>query len=578
MAPGTRTHRRKKRRQYGEPTHSEPLGSTMPDDTLLIHPEDDLLVILRDLPDGTTVYARGEPITLNGSVQAKHKIAIRHLRDGQPVRMYGMVVGRARQTLAPGQAVTVANLEHAVQASDGAGKVYRWAAPDVAKWKDRQLLGYVREDGRVGLANYWIVVPLVFCQNRNLQMMAEALVEELGYGRSSAYRQLTRWLLEQHRADGPSNQIASLQLPPSLPHETPQRPFPNVDGVKFLRHELGCGGTYEDAVNLCGLLAGYIDHPNVAGATVLSLGCQKSQVQTLEDQLHRRNPGFSKPLHIFEQQQIGSEQTLLERAIHHTVAGIMQADRLTRQPAGLEHLVMGVECGGSDGFSGISANPSIGHCSDLIVALGGSVILSEFPELAGCEHDFVRRCLRPELGERFLDIMQQYDRRAQALGGGFHDNPSPGNIRDGLITDAMKSAGAARKGGTSPVTDVLDYPEPVKNRGLNLLCTPGGDVESTTAMASSGANIQVFSTGLGTPTGNPITAVLKVSTNSSLAAKMPDIIDLDAGPVITGQATIEQIGEQLLELVIRGASGQYLAKAQRLGQDDFIPWKRGLSF
>jgi altronate hydrolase len=325
-------------------------------------------------------------------------------------------------------------------------------------------------------------------------------------------------------------------------------------------------------------LAGYINHPNVAGATVLSLGCQKSQIETLQTQIQRRNANLRKPLYIFEQQRMGSEQTLLSEAIKHTFVGLIEADQLARQPAELRHLVLGVECGGSDGFSGISANPAIGHCSDLLVALGASVILSEFPELAGCEQDLMNRCVNGELAKRFLQIMQDYDRQARAVGAGFAHNPSPGNIRDGLITDAMKSAGAANKGGTSPVVDVLDYPQPVTRPGLNLLCTPGGDVESTTAMAGAGATVQLFSTGLGTPTGNPISPVLKVSSNSQLAERMSDIIDLDAGGIVTGEATVEEIGARLLELVIDTANGAHHTKAESLGQDDFIPWKRGISF
>ena len=356
------------------------------------------------------------------------------------------------------------------------------------------------------------------------------------------------------------------------------RRFPNVDGVKFLRHEQGCGGTYEDAVNLCGLIAGYINHPNVAGATVLSLGCQKSQIETLQQQLAMRNPNFQKPLFIFEQQQMASETELVSTALRHTLAGIIDANELRREPAPLSQLVVGVECGGSDGFSGLSANPAIGHCSDLIVSFGGRVILSEFPELAGVEQDLVDRCVDKDVAERFLKIMHDYNARAEAVGAGFDSNPSPGNIRDGLITDAMKSAGAARKGGTSPVADVLDYPEQVRRDGLTLLCTPGGDVESTTAMAGSGATIQIFSTGLGTPTGNAVTPMIKVSTNTTLAEKLPDIIDLNAGTVITGDESIEQVGERILDMVIETASGEYETKAQGLGQDDFIPWKRGISF
>ena len=208
---------------------------------------------------------------------------------------------------------------------------------------------------------------------------------------------------------------------------------------------------------------------------------------------------------------------------------------------------------------------------------GGTSILSEFPELCGVEQELINRCVDDAAANRFIELMRAYSRAAEAVGSGFDMNPSPGNIKDGLITDAMKSAGAAKKGGTSPVTDVLDYTEYVKRQGLNLLCTPGNDVESTTAMAGSGANIMLFTTGLGTPTGNPIVPVIKVSSNTALAKRMPDIIDVDCGDVISGSKTIEQCGEEILDLIIEVASGRRKAKATLLDQDDFIPWKRGVS-
>jgi altronate hydrolase len=238
---------------------------------------------------------------------------------------------------------------------------------------------------------------------------------------------------------------------------------------------------------------------------------------------------------------------------------------------------MGLECGGSDGFSGISANPSLGYASDVLAALDGSPILSEFPELCGVEQELVNRCVSDADAERFMRLMKAYEASAEAAGSGFDMNPSPGNIKDGLVTDAMKSAGAAKKGGTSPITAVLDYGEYVTQPGLNLLCTPGNDVESTTAMVGSGANVVIFTTGLGTPTGNPIAPVIKVSSNHELAERMPDIIDVDTGGVITGDKTIAEMGEMLLEYIIKVASGEIIAKADILGQDDFIPWKRGIS-
>ena len=356
------------------------------------------------------------------------------------------------------------------------------------------------------------------------------------------------------------------------------RPFPNVDGVKFLEHGLGCGGTRLDADALCGLLAGYINSPNVAGATVLSLGCQHAQVSILERELARRNPRFQKPLHIFEQQKSASEQDMMQRAIRATLLGVAEANVQQREACPLSDLIVGVECGGSDGFSGISANPVIGHVADVLAALGGAPVLSEFPELCGIEQSLCDRCETPELAEKFGTLMRAYEGAAQACGSGFDANPSPGNIRDGLITDAIKSAGAAKKGGTAPIVDVLDYPETItRHGGLSLYCTPGNDVESTTALAGGGCNLMLFSTGLGTPTGNPVCPTLKIATNTTLATRMRDIIDFDAGPVITGAASIEQMGDALMEQVIETASGRYVPKAVALGQDDFLPWKRGVS-
>ena len=536
-----------------------------------------MLVALTNLEAGHTCEHAGDAFRLLDDIPAKQKVARRRLAEGDTVRMYGIVVGKTTRPIRQGELLTPRNLTHATEALDERCAAAPWQAPDVSRWRDRRFLGYVRSDERVGTRNYWIVLPLVFCENRNLHVLREALVEELGYSTAASYRGYARRLVKVIRDGGAPEMLVETTAEYASSADASSRVFTNVDGIKFLSHEGGCGGTDFDTQALCALLAGYVNHPNVAGATVLSLGCQKAEIAILEAELHRRNPEFNKPLVILEQQKTGTEQSMMTGAIRHTLGGLIKANQVRRQPASLENLVVGMECGGSDGFSGISANPAIGHCSDLIVALGGTVFLAEFPELAGCENELVSRCCEPAAADRFLELMAAYGRQLQATGDSFSGNPSPGNIRDGLITHAIKSAGAARKGGTSPVIDVLDYAEPVKKRGLNLLCTPGNDVESTTAMAGSGATAMLFSTGLGTPTGNAVAPVLKVSSNSQLAGRMPDIIDCDAGAIISGEATIESIGEQLLEQLIAVASGQVQTKAERLGQDDFIPWKRGIS-
>jgi len=545
---------------------------------LKVHPGDNVGVALTALSKGETILLDDVSYPLAEAIPAKHKFATVALQPGDPVYMYGVLVGKATAAIGQGAWINTGNVHHAAGDFSIQSRHTDWVRPDVSRFADRTFNGYHRSDGTVGTANYWLVIPMVFCENRNLQVLQQALVEDLGYGRNRVYQSQAQQLIELYKAGKEVEDILQADLQADYDKKgATHRLFPNVDGIKFLTHDGGCGGTRDDARALCGLLAGYATHPNVAGVTVLSLGCQNAQVSILEEEIARRSPGFNKPLFILEQQNIGKESTLLSEAIRKTFAGLMIANREKRAPAGLDKLCIGLECGGSDGFSGISANPAIGYTSDLLVTLGGSVILSEFPELCGVEQNLSDRCLTEDLAGRFGSLMRTYNDRAKAVGSGFDMNPSPGNIKDGLITDAIKSAGAAKKGGTSPVTDVLDYPEKVRQPGLNLLCTPGNDVESTTAEVAAGANIVLFTTGLGTPTGNPVAPVIKLSSNTTLFNKMRDIIDIDTGTIIDGVETIQQAGERILDYVISVASGETVISAVRHGQDDFIVWKRGVS-
>lgn len=533
-----------------------------------------MLVALADLVAGETFPLDGNTLTLRTAVPAKHKVAEHDLHAGDAIVMYGVLVGRATTTIERGAALRTDNVRHDAAAIDLSAPVGRaWTPPDTSRFASRTFDGYHRADGRVGTRNLWLVLPLVFCENRNVRALQDAFECELGYAAPETHRLTVREMVQRYQRgdayDGASReQIAATHA---------MRPFPNVDGIRFLTHEGGCGGTRQDTRALCGLLAGYIVHPNVAGATVLSLGCQHAQVDILREEIAKRDASFSKPLFAFEQQRMGTEDALMQSAMRDTFGGLIEADRARRAPAPLSALSVGLKCGGSDGFSGISANPAIGHTSDLLCALGGTTLLAEFPELLGSEQDLIERCTRPELAHRFAELMQAYDAQAHAVGSGFEMNPSPGNIRDGLLTDAMKSAGAAKKGGSAPVTDVLDYPERATTPGLNLLCTPGNDVECTTAQTAAGANIILFTTGLGTPTGNPVAPVLKLATNSALAARMSDTVDIDCGAVVSGEATLDEMGARVLDLIIETASGRHITAAERLGQWDFIPWKRGVS-
>ncbi|WP_421876748.1 UxaA family hydrolase [Marinoscillum sp.] len=544
---------------------------------ITINDGDDLAVALADLPEGTTVEVNGRTIELKHSITAKHKFALKDFEENDEVHMYGVVVGQAKSRITTGEAITTANLGHKSESfSADKNSDYQWQAPDIGRWQELTFDGYHRKDGQVGTANYWLVFPLVFCENRNIETIKKAFNKALGFEKEDPYVHLVNDLVSQYETgelkDGTSFTVESATETKSKP-----RVFENIDGLRFLTHQGGCGGTRQDAEVLCRLLSGYINNPNVAGATVLSLGCQNAQIQMFKDAMNSVNPNMDKPVIILDQQEMGTEKDLVKASITKTFVALVEANQQTRQPAPLSKLTIGLECGGSDGFSGISANPSIGYTSDLVVALGGKAILSEFPELCGVEQELINRMEDSKKAEKFVDIMRRYEQSAVEAGSGFDMNPSPGNIKDGLITDAMKSAGAAKKGGTSPVTDVLDYTEYANRPGLNLLCTPGNDVESTTGLAGSGANIILFTTGLGTPTGNPVTPVLKVSSNSKLAEKMPDIIDIDTGAVIRGEKSIEQMGAEILDFIIEIASGRKTSKAMDLEQYDFIPWKRGVS-
>ncbi len=539
---------------------------------LKIHSKDNVLVALTNLNEGEKIVHEGIEYILKEYIPAKHKFFMQDMVVGDEIRMYGVLVGKAQQPIEKGSRMSTTNTHHAAEPYSFKNMKYEWQSPDVSAFENKTFNGYHRSDGNVGTANYWLFIPTVFCENRNLDVIKEALHNELGYTVTDKYKAYTQQLL---KAFNNGDSLESINLSTTSAPNT--RPFKNVDGIKFLNHQGGCGGIRQDAAVLSKLLAAYANHPNVGGVTVLSLGCQNLQVEDFKKDLKELNPNFDKPLHIFEQQQSQSEEQLIADAIRTTFEGLVEINKIERRPAALSKLCIGVKCGGSDGFSGISANPAVGYCADLVVALGGKILLAEFPELCGVEQELINRTTNEQSAQKFIQLMKSYEHAVTQAGSSFSMNPSPGNIKDGLITDAMKSAGAAKKGGTSPIVDVLDYTEPATKPGLHLVCTPGNDVEATTGKAASGATLILFTTGLGTPTGNPVCPTIKVSSNTALTKRMNDIIDIDCGTIISGEKTIKEKGEEMLEYCIKAASGEIIPKAVLLNQDDFIPWKRGVS-
>ncbi|MCD0479345.1 altronate dehydratase family protein [Chryseobacterium sp. LC2016-29] len=532
---------------------------------LKVNPKDNVVVALMDLPAGESVHLDGTDYTVVKDIKAKHKFAAVDFEDGDHIIMYGVIVGKANRSIKKGEVITTENVKHQSAKVEGKTETLGWNPPNVDKWKDRTFNGYHREDGQVGTENVWLFFPLVFCENKNIETLKDIFEKELLHDKASKHQLLLRSLL-----NGGTTDIVEEEK------EEDTRVFKNID-VRFITHQGGCGGIRQDAEALGRLFAGYVNNPNVAGATVLSLGCQNLQVQIFMDALQALAPNNKKLIVVYEQQKSGTIDEMLTGVIKDSYEGIKKANDIERKPASITKLNIGLECGGSDGFSGISANPVLGEVSDIMAAVGGTTMLAEFPELCGVEQELVNRCINDEDGVKFLKLMKDFEASVVAAGSGFDMNPSPGNIKDGLITDAMKSAGAAKKGGAAPIVEVLDFTEYATKPGLNLLCTPGNDAECTTALVGSGATVVLFTTGLGTPMGNPISPVVKISSNTVLAEKMSDIIDFNAGTVISGDKTIPEAADELLELIINVASGEVKTKADILNQNDFIPWRRGVS-
>ncbi|MCD1118652.1 UxaA family hydrolase [Chryseobacterium turcicum] len=533
---------------------------------LKVNPKDNVIVALMDLPAGESVHLDGTDYTVVKDIKAKHKFAAVDFEDGDHIIMYGVIVGKANQSIKQGEVITTENVKHQSAKVVGKTDTLGWTPPNVDKWKDRTFNGYHREDGQVGTENIWLFFPLVFCENKNIETLKDIFEKELLHDKASKHQLLLRSLLN----GGQDSDVAVEE------EVEDTRIFKNID-VRFITHQGGCGGIRQDAEALGRLFAGYVNNPNVAGATVLSLGCQNLQVQIFMDALHALAPDNKKPIVVYEQQKSGTIDAMLTGVIKDSFEGIKNANDIERKPASITKLNIGLECGGSDGFSGISANPVLGEVSDIMAAVGGTTMLAEFPELCGVEQELVNRCINDEDGVKFLKLMKDFEESVVAAGSGFDMNPSPGNIKDGLITDAMKSAGASKKGGSAPIVEVLDFTEYATKPGLNLLCTPGNDAECTTALVGSGATVVLFTTGLGTPMGNPIAPVVKISSNTVLAEKMSDIIDFNAGTVISGEKTIPEAADELLEYIIKVASGEEKTKADLLNQNDFIPWRRGVS-
>lgn len=497
-----------------------------------LHSHDSVVVAIEDLSPGTALPEIG--VVCKDSIPLGHKVAVKAIAAGDPVRKFDQIIGFATKAIAPGEHVHVHNM--------GMGETFDRAFEVGAGVKPTALLpeaeratfqGIVRSDGRVATRNYIGVLTTVNCSATAARLVAEQF-------RGSALDA-----------------------------------FPNVDGVVALTHGLGCGGVQEgDGMdNLRRTIGGYARHPNFAAVVILGLGCENNQFSRLAEVEHLEVGEFLQPLII---QDMGGTKATVEAAVAKIKAILPKVNDVRRQTVSASHITVGLQCGGSDGYSGITANPALGAAVDLLVKNGGTAILSETPEIYGAEHLLARRAVTPDIAGKLVERIKWWEAYTARTGDEMNNNPSPGNKKGGLTTILEKSLGAVAKAGTTNLVDVVKYAETIPAHGLVFMDTPGYDPVSATGQVAGGANVICFTTGRGSVYGCKPAPSLKLATNSQLFNRMRDDMDINCGPIATGEATIEETGRVIFEAILATASGKP-TKSEELGagSDEFAPWQIG---
>ena len=499
-----------------------------------LHPEDDVLIARSQLVGGTTV----ENITVKGLIPAGHKVATRAISAGEPVRRYNQIIGFASKPIAPGEHVHTHNLNMGPDKGDFT-RDYAFGAdvkPEPARL-EASFMGIKRPDGRVATRNYIGILSSVNCSATASRAIADHF----------------------SRQNNPSALAA----------------FPNVDGVVALTHGTGCGMDTEGMGMqiLQRTLAGYATHANFAAVLVVGLGCESNQINAW---LANSSLREGDTLRVFSIQDSGGTAKTVAKGIALINEMLPQANAVKREPCSAAHITIGLQCGGSDGYSGISANPALGAAVDLLVAHGGSAILSETPEIYGAEHLLTRRAVKREVGEKLIERIKWWEHYTQINEGEMNNNPSPGNKAGGLTTILEKSLGAVAKGGTSNLQAVYEYAEPVTAHGFVYMDTPGYDPVSATGQVAGGANLICFTTGRGSAYGCAPSPSLKLSTNSALWRKQEEDMDINCGEIIDGSSTVAEMGQRIFEMVLATASGgKSKSEAHGYGQNEFVPWQVG---
>ncbi|MAF64831.1 MAG: galactonate dehydratase [Planctomycetes bacterium] len=496
---------------------------------------DNVAVARRALQAGERLSgACGTTLELLGAVTAGHRFALRPIADGELVLQYGQPIGTSLG-IAAGEPVTRENLSDDVPVVRELPDDLENAPPDYLPPEDvASFEGYRRPDGRAGTRNFVLVVPTSMCaahEARHIALTAE----------------LTAWNAADH---------------------------PSVDGVVAIPHNRGCGSTGGAGQQLLlRTLAAYADHPNVGGIVVIGLGCEMTNPARFERFLSERGGfGWEKPVEWIGIQEAGGTKTAIDKGVAAVAAMLPRVGEAVRERLPAGELVLGVKCGGSDGFSGISANPALGRAADLVVRSGGTVLITEVPEFSGAEHLFARRARNARVGREVLAMVDWYAEHAATFGGTLGENPSPGNVAGGLLNITIKSLGAMAKAGSTRVEGVCDYAGAPARRGLHLMQGPGYDQESTPGLVGAGANVVVFTTGRGTTIGNAICPVVKLASNTAIFERMKGDLDLSAGSVLDGTETLDEAGERIFDSICRIASKETLALAEENGHREFGVW------
>ncbi|MEX2262033.1 MAG: altronate dehydratase family protein [Bryobacteraceae bacterium] len=499
---------------------------TAENSAIRLTPADNIAVARVPLSPGMELRIEGLALTVRDNVPAGHKVALQRIPSGETVRRYGQSIGTAKVNIEPGRHIHTHNLafqELSFAYEFPSGEI---AYPDPVRGMPT-FLGYVREDGRVGTRNYVAVVAASNCAAHTAELIAHSFApKDLG---------------------------------------------PNIDGVVAFPHGEGCGQAIgPDTDQLRRTLAGVLAHPNVCAAIILGLGCEVNQI----DHYLGPNAPRSSRLTGMTLQGSGGTRATVEAARRNILELMEQSAGEKRTEVPASKIVLGLNCGGSDSFSGITANPALGVCSDMLAELGASAVLAETTEIFGAEHLLVRRARNRRVAEKLLGFVTGYKQYLTRFGGSFDDNPSPGNKEGGLSNILEKSLGAVAKAGTSPLMDAVDYAERIESPGFVFMNTPGYDPVSLTGLAAGGCNLIAFTTGRGSAIGFPSIPVIKIATNSHTYRRMTDNMDVNAGAIADGERTVQQIGREIFELCLRVASGEKTC-AERLGHQEFVPWKIG---